>query len=186
MRAFNVKDSKGALVGDVTADGPAAKSGLQKGDIILEVNGSAIEDSNQLRNRISMMPVDSQAKLKVLRDGAVKNFEVTLGKLPTREERASNDRQNGDADVNGIQVEELTASAARELGLPPTTTGVVVSDVDPNSPAAENGLRPGDVIQEVNRQKVRTVAEFNRAVQKSGKNPLLLVNRGGNTRYVAV
>lgn len=186
MRAFNVKDSKGALVGDVTPDGPAAKSGLQKGDIILEVNGSAVEDSNQLRNRISMMPVDSQAKLKVLRDGAVKNVEVTLGKLPTREERASNDRQNGDADLNGIQVEELTASAARELGLPPTTAGVVVSDVDPNSPAAENGLRPGDVIQEVNRQKVRTVAEFNRAVQKSGKNPLLLVNRGGNTRYVAV
>ncbi|WP_321471782.1 DegQ family serine endoprotease [uncultured Paludibaculum sp.] len=186
MQAFNVKDSRGALVGDVTADGPAAKSGLQKGDIITEVNGAPIDDSNQLRNRISMMPVDSQAKLKVLRDGVEKSITVTLGALPTREERASNDKPGGDSNLNGIQVENLTANAARELGISPNTQGVVVSDVDPDSPAADSGLRPGDIIQEVNRQPVRNVADFNRAVQKSGKNPLLLVNRGGNTLYVAV
>lgn len=186
MDAFHVKDTKGALVGDVTNDGPAARSGLQKGDIITSVNGTAIEDSNQLRNRISMMPVNSVAKLRVLRNGTEQNIDVTLGTLPTQEQRASNNTQSGDSDLNGIQVQELTASAARELGISPTTSGVVVSDVDPNSPAADSGLRPGDVIQEVDRKPVKNVADFNRAVRSSGKNPLLLVNRGGNTLYVAV
>lgn len=185
-RAFNVKENRGALVGDVTPNGPAARAGLQKGDIITEVNGTPIEDSNQLRNKISMMPVNSVAKLKVLRNGTLKSLEVTLGTLPAREERSSNANAPDGNSLEGIRVEALTAGVARELGLPPTTSGVVVADLDPDSPAADSGLRPGDVIQEVNHQSIRTVADYNRAVQKSGKSPLLLVNRRGNTLYVAV
>jgi serine protease Do len=188
-KQFGEKEARGALVADVGAGSPAQKSGLERGDIILEVNGKPVADSNDLRMTISMMPPDSEANLKVLRNGSEKEIAVRLSTLPTEQAAAhSEDNSNGSASsaLAGVSVENLDADSAHELGLSPNTKGVVVTDVDPSSEAAEAGLRRGDVIQEVNRQPVNNTADFERAVRSSkDKKPLLLVDRNGSTIYLA-
>jgi serine protease Do len=184
--AFHVEASRGALVGDVSPNSPAQHAGIQKGDIILDVNGKPVTDANQLRMTISMMSPDTTVKLNVLRNGEQRPMSVQLAELPTRQDRASLDQGDQQNALAGVSVDNLTPDAARQLNLPPSTSGVVVTDVDPSSQAADSGLHPGDVIQEVNRKPVRNKAEFEAAVRNAGKNPLLLVDRGGNTLFVAV
>jgi len=188
-KQFGEKEARGALVADVSAGSPAQKSGLERGDIILEVNGKPVADSNDLRMTISMMPPDSEANLKVLRNSSEKEIAVRLSTLPAEEAAAhSEDNSNGSASsaLAGVSVENLDADSAHELGLSPNTKGVVVTKVDPSSEAAEAGLRRGDVIQEVNRQPVKNTADFERAVRSSkDKKPLLLVDRNGSTMYLA-
>jgi serine protease Do len=185
-KAFGEKDVSGALVGDVSADSPAQKAGLEKGDIILSVNGKAVGNSNDLRMTISMMAPDSSVQLKVLRSGGERDFTVKLGELPTTE--ASLERKGGDSSsaLSGVSVEDLDAQTSKELGLPASSRGVVVTNVRPDSPAAEAGLRRGDVIQEVNRKSVKNTSDFERAVAGSKEENLLLVNRHGSTMYLAV
>jgi len=187
-RQFGVKDSQGALVGEVEAGSPAQKAGLQNGDIILEVNGKSVYDANQLRNMISSMQPDSNVSLKVWRDGGARTLPVTLAELNPQEARNRGDRNNdGSADaLDGVSVENLTSQIARDLKLPAGTAGVVVSEVSPASAAASAGLKQGDVIQEVNRRPVKNVAEFEAAMRNSKEGTLLLVNRDGHTTYVGV
>ena len=184
--AFHTQASRGALVGDVSPDSPAQHAGIQKGDIILDVNGKPVADANQLRMTISMMPPDTTVKLNVLRSGQELPMSVQLAELPTRQDRASLDQGAQQDALAGVSVENLTPDDAGQLNLPANTTGVVVTDVDPASQAADSGLHRGDVIQEVNHKPVRNKAEFEAAVRNAGKNPLLLVDRGGNTLFVAV
>jgi len=169
-RQFGVKDSQGALVGEVVPDSPAQKAGLKTGDIILEVNDRAVYDANQLRNMISSMQPDSRVNLKVWRDGRQQTIAVTLGELNPEEATnrggASRDNGSGNA-LDGVSVENVTSQMARDLKLPAGTTGVVVSEVSPASDAAQAGLRRGDVIQEVNRRTVKNVAEYEAAVRNS-------------------
>ena len=189
-KEFGEKEARGALVADVSAGSPAQKSGLERGDIIVEVNGKPVADSNDLRMTISMMPPDSEAHLKVLRNGSEREIGVRLSTLPT-EEAAAHSEDNGNSSassaLSGVSVENLDAESAHDLGLSPNTKGVVVTSVDPSSEAAQAGLRRGDVIQEVNRQPVKNTAEFERAVRSSkDKRPLLLVNRNGSAMYLAI
>lgn len=191
-KQFGDKEARGALVADVSAASPAEKSGLQRGDIILDVNGKPVADSNDLRMTISMMAPDSDANLKVLRNGSDKDVSVKLSPMPAdlsarnNSGDSSEDNGNGSASsaLSGVSVENLDAQAANQLGLSPNTKGVVVTKVDPSSDAAEAGLRRGDVIQEVNRQPVRNTAEFERAMHSSNGTHLLLVNRNGSTMYL--
>ena len=186
-RAFHVDATHGgALVGDVSPDSPAQRAGIQKGDIILDVNGKPVNDANELRMTISMMAPGTSVKLNVLRNGEQRPMTVALAELPTKQENAGLNQQDSDNALAGVSVDNLTPDTARQLDLPPSTTGVVVTNVDPASQAADSGLHPGDVIQEVNRKPVRNRAEFQAAVHNAGKDPLLLVNRGGNTLFVAV
>lgn len=184
-KAMNLKDMKGVLVGDVSPNGPASRSGVQRGDVILEVNGKPMEDSRQLRNSISMMDPDSSVKLKLLRNGNPTDVSVKLGDLPSDKEQAKTEEGSSDKALNGVTVENLDAQTARQLGLPAATAGVAVTDIDPTSPLASTGLRRGDVIQEVNHQPVRNVSQFEEAMRKAGDHPLLLVNRQGSTLFLA-
>jgi serine protease Do len=188
-KQFGEKDARGALVADVSPSSPAQKNGVERGDIILEVNGKPVADSNELRMTISMMQPGSDANLKVLRNGSERDITVKLGTLPT-EQAAVNPEDNGNGSAKsalaGVSVENLDADTASELELSPNTKGVVVTNVDPSSEAAEAGLRRGDVIQEVNRQPVSNTAEFEHAIRSSkDSKPLLLVNRNGSTMYLA-
>ena len=187
-KQFGEKETRGALVADVSAGSPAEKSGLQRGDIILNVNGKPVTDSNDLRMTVSMMAPDSDANLKVFRNGSDKDITVKLDTMPAELGAKHSSDENGDgsssSSLSGVSVENLDAQAARDLGLSPNTKGVVVTKVDPSSEAADAGLRRGDVIQEVNRQPVRNTAEFERAMHGSNDKPLLLVNRNGSTMYL--
>jgi serine protease Do len=184
-KAMGQTELRGALVGDVKASSPAGKAGLQRGDIILEINGKQVADSRELRMNISMMKPDADVKLKILRDGKDTDLTVKLGELPTSEAKAKDEEGASQGALEGVSLENLDADTARQLGISPSTKGVVVTDISPSSPEADSGLRRGDVIQEVNHQPVRTVAELNEAVRKSGKNPLMLVNRQGSTLFIA-
>jgi serine protease Do len=184
-KAMSLKDMKGVLVGDVSPAGPAQKAGLQRGDVILQVNGKPMDDSRALRMTISMMNPDSTVNLKLLRNGNPVDMSVKLGELPTDEAQAKTEEGSSGKALQGVTVEDLTAQAARQLGLPASTSGVVVTDIDPSSALAAAGLRTGDVIQEVNHQPVKTVAQFEEAMRKAGSNPLLLVNRKGSTLFLA-
>jgi serine protease Do len=192
-KAFNAKDTSGALVGQVTADSPAARAELKRGDIIVAINGEPVNDANQLRMKIGMMAPNSTATLKVMRNGQAQNVSITLGEYPSKEERASLDNHGrnssgADKSLDGVSVENITPETAQDLKRPASTPGVVVSEVNPSSRAADAGLKPGDVIQQVNHQAVANVRDFSAAMGKSGKDDsvLLLVDRDGNTLFLAV
>jgi serine protease Do len=185
-RAFGLKDARGALVGDVTAGSPAARSGIAKGDIILELNGQPINDSRDLQLRIAQLAPGTTARLKIFRDGSEREVRVTLGELPAEQLRAS-EKSDRSGPLEGVEADELTPQMARQLGVPASMRGVVVVGVQPGSAAAEAGLQRGDVIQEVNRQPVTSVNEFERAVAQAGaKSVLLLVSRHGQSFYMTI
>ena len=190
-KAFNLKQSGGVLMGDVTAGTPAAQAGIERGDVILEVDGQKAEDSNQLKLRISQMSPGTSVKLRVLHDGSERTVTAKLAEMPANLGRGGSAEKSSDSGtssaLDGVSVEALDAQTLGQLKLPAATRGVVVTDVGEGSPAAQAGLRPGDVIQEVNRGRVSSVADFDRAVRNaSGGTTLLLVNRGGYTMYLAI
>ena len=188
-KALNLSKLEGALVSDVNAKGPAKDAGVLRGDVITAINGNTVDDSNELRNTISMMQPGQTVKLTINRNGSTKDIDVKLGELPLSKEEAASDSENGGSkeSMKGITVETLDSDTAQQLQLPEATKGVVVTGVDPSSPAADSGLRKGDVIQEVNHKPVKNAAEFEAAMSNAGNNgALLLVNRGGTTLFVAL
>ena len=184
-KAFGEKEAKGIVVGDVSPSSPAQDSGIQRGDIILELNGKPISDSNQLRMSISMMAPGTSVQLKTVRNGNERNLTVKLAEMPTETAKLNSQEEGGSKALDGVEVSNLNPEIAQQLGVPDNTKGVVVTSVDPASKMADSGLSRGDVIQEVNHQSVKNVSEFQNALQKSGDQPLLLVNRGGRTLYIA-
>jgi serine protease Do len=186
-KAFGLAEAQGALLGDVESDGPAAKSGLQKGDIVLDVDGQPIADTREFRLKIAMTKPGTTVKLTVFRSGSERNVDVALGAMPAKPSEKKIEEGSPSAALQGLSVDDLTPQIARQLGLPAKTQGVVVTSVEQGSAAQEADLRRGDVIEEVNRQPVHNVKEFSSAVSQLGKqNVLLLINRGGNTQYVVV
>jgi serine protease Do len=184
-KSFGLTDSHGALVGDVSADGPSAKGGLKRGDVITGLNGQKVEDANDLRLRISETAPNTPVQLSVVRDGQQKQINVTLGELNEKDATAPATEDSGST-LDGVHVEELTSDIAQQLQLPASVRGVVVDNVDQSSTAAEAGLTRGDVIQEVNHKPVTSVSEYEHAISSAKGPVLLLVNNGGVTRYVAI
>jgi len=185
-QAFGQKETEGALVGDVSPNSPAQQAGLQRGDIILDVNGKPVANSNDLRMTVSMMQPGTDVNLRVARNGAERDLTVHLGELPG--ETASLKPENGGShsSLSGVDVQNITPDTAQNLGIPSSTQGVVVTNVDPASHAADAGLQPGDVIQQVNRKPVKNTSEFEQALRGSNQENLLLVNRNGSTMFLAV
>jgi serine protease Do len=185
-KQFNVNQIGGALVGQVEPDTPAAKAGLRRGDVILSLNGQPVNSANDLRLRISQTAPGTTVKLGVSRDGKMQDFSVTLGELPEKVAQEGAGKESGPAGLQGVEVQGLTPDVAQQLQLPVGTKGVVVTSVDPSSPAASE-LNRGDVIQEVNHKPVASVQEYSQAIAAAGNQPvLLLVNRGGATQYVVI
>lgn len=184
-KQFGLSGPGGALVSEVSPDSPASKAGLKRGDVILKVNGDPVASANDLRLRISQTPPGTDVKLQISRDGKMQDVSVDLAEFPEKEANANPGQSNGGG-LQGINVQDLTPDLAQQLNLPAGVHGVVVSDVDPASPAAAD-LQRGDVIQEVNHKPISNVEQYNQAVSAAGSQPvLLLVNRGGVTQYVVV
>src|SRR5277367_2390611 len=188
-KAFNYNMSGGALIGDVSPNTPASKAGLQKGDVIVKLNGQAVSDYVDLRLRISQMAPGTSVKLDVWRDGKAQDYTVALGELPEKTETADNSGTESSGGLEGVEVDELTPEIAQQLNLSAGVHGVVVTAVDPSSPAAaaQPPIGRGDVIQEINHKPIRSVSDYRQAIAGAGSQPvLLLVNHGGVTGYSVV
>src|SRR5581483_2908429 len=124
---------QGALVADVEPNSPAQRSGVEKGDIILAVNGKAVTEVNQVRLSISMMAPGSAVDLKVFRNGADRDVRAELGEMPSKQERASLENNGSGGALDGVDVQDLTPETAGALHLPPQNRGVVVTRIDTDS-----------------------------------------------------
>jgi serine protease Do len=184
---LHTKSMEGSIVSDLSPDGPAAKAGLQKGDIITAVDGKKIADSRQLRLLIAQTKPGTTDQLTVVRNGQEMTIPVTLGTLPSSGEKTSTGGEATPGADRGITVEGLTPQIAQSLRLPASTEGVVVDQVDPEGPAADSGLQRGDVIQSVDQKPIHNPAELKAAFASAGAKPvLLLVNRQGRTFFTTV
>ena len=186
----------GALVGDVTPGSPAAKAGLKRGDIILGLNGEALNSYGDLTARIASTAPGTSVQLKVFRDGKTFEVPVTLGELPEKSGKSSFESsgngtgQSSSKAMEGVQVENVTPEIAQQLNLPASARGVVVDSVDQSSAAATAGLQRGDVIVEVNHKPVNNMADFRAALAGAGDQPVLLLVRPRSqsdvTEYILV
>ena len=182
---LKLKDEKGALVADVVKGGPADKAGVQRGDVIVSFEGKQLGESNELPFLVASMPVGQTVKVGVLRKGKKKELQVRIGEL--KEEEQGVQPAEEERPALGVTVQEITPELAGEYGLP-EKTGIIVAQVEDDSPAAEAGIRPGDIILEVDQVPMKTVKQFHTKIRsfKSGDTILFLVRREGGSLYVTL
>jgi serine protease Do len=186
---FGFKGTQGALVQDVETGQPAERAGVQAGDIFTEFQGQRVEDSSRLRNLVAQAPPGSTVRFKVWRDGAERELTATLSEMDPKTIAGAAGGRSGPTDsaLSGVSVDSLTSETARRLNLPPGARGVMVTDVNPDSGAADAGLQRGDMIEEVNRQPVASPGEFEAALKKAGKQSVLLrMRRGERASFIVV
>jgi serine protease Do len=173
----------------VLPDTPAAKAGLKKGDVILQLNGQPVNSANDLTLRISQSEPGSPAKLQISRDGRTQNVDVKLTELDEKADNAAgggNEEEGNSGGLEGVNVQALTPEIGEQLNLPSGTRGVLVTSVDPGSAAADAGVQRGMVIQEVNHKAVNSIGEYKQAIAAAHGTVLLLVNYSGVTSYIAI
>src|SRR5262245_20999186 len=184
-QSFGTKDTKGVLISDVIADSPAAKAGLQPGDILLEFDGKKMEAPADLQRAVGFTAPGATAKMKVMREKGERTVEVKVGEASDEREVASKPGQRAPSSL-GMEVRPVTPEVARQLNLR-AAEGVVVVRVDDESPAAAAGVQRGDVIREINRQRIRTIGDFEKVTKelKEGDRMTVLLQRGPMSLYVA-
>ena len=194
-KQFGLSSAQGVLIGDVIPDTPASRAGLRRGDIILKVNGEPMNDRTQLSLKISEMAPGTTVHLEIWRDNKSMDVTATLSDLAQQEAKEGDNGQGGEngssespsgSALAGVEVQNLTPDTASQLNLPSGTHGVVITQVDPTSVAAEAGLQRGMVIQEVNHKPVSNISQYEQALASSPGTVLLLVNNGGVTQYVTI
>ena len=183
-KSLGLKENKGALVSQVVPGSPADKAGIEQGDVIVSFDGRPIADSKDLPRIVASTPTGKTVTVKLLRDGKEIERQAKISEMEGESVAATETPEHPSL---GIAVQNLTPEIARKLGLQ-KSTGVVVTGVEPGSPAAEARIQVGDVIQSVNRQPVKSVADLAKIVEKAkdGENLLLLVQRDRQAMFVAV
>jgi serine protease Do len=197
-RSLGLEEPRGALVGSVVADGPAARAGIQQGDVILSFNGQRIEDSRDLTQRVGATRVGETSRVEVLRNGQRRTLNLRLQERPAEQTLAAAQAPNATPEPEerggvaqsslGVSTRPMTQEDRTRYSLSGNETGLVVTNVDPASDIAEKGVRTGDVILQAGGRTVRTVQELNTAVeaaQRAGRPLLLQVDGRAGRRFVA-
>src|SRR5687768_9023243 len=189
--SLSLPAARGAIITSVQPGGPAERAGIQRGDVVTSINNQPVVDHNSLRNQIAGLAPGSTANVTVVRNGREQNLQVALSELPDRQrpetEESSSGNGAGTNDRFGLSLQPLTAEMASRYGLEADDQGLVVTRVDPASSAATAGIRQGDLIQEVNRQPVRSIVGFTTAMRASGSRPaLILIKRRNNVIYLTL
>lgn len=201
-RSLGLEEPRGALIATLVPDGPAARAGLQQGDVILSYDGNRIEDSRDLTQRVGATPIGRTARVEVLRNGQRRTLNLRLAERPSEQTLASNNAPAtpettppatpgtpGVAQSSlGLSVRPLTQADRTRFELGANQSGVVVTSVDPNSDAAQKGVQPGDVILQAGGRAVSSPAELATAVQAAERanRPLLLqVDGRAGRRFIA-
>ncbi len=195
--AMGLEGNGGVLISNVGKNTPAGRGGIRQGDVVITFNGRKVKNSNQLRNAVAAVKPGTVVPVELNREGKEMRVSVTIDEQPedmqaaiggmTRPEGPGRERGEAPEAELGVSLRPLTPEIAAQLGYE-GLSGVVVVEVEPDSPAAEANLRPRALIREVNRRPVPDIATFRRAYAgvPSGKHVLLLVQFGDFTRYVAV
>jgi serine protease Do len=183
-KSFSLEEPKGALVAEVMEDTPAARSGFERGDVIIEFDGKDIDTPSELQRIVAGTEPDKRVKVKVIRDGKSKTLTVKVG---TMSDELGETSQAITTDL-GLTVQTLTPELAEQFDWPRDEKGVLITNVDFGSAGADAGLRRGDLIKEINRQPVDSASDYERLVAeaKKGGSLLFFVKRGTRTFYVTV
>jgi serine protease Do len=187
-QAMGLKGTKGILVSDIVDKGPGSKAGLRSGDVVLKLNGQDVDSTGQFRNAVAAAGSGATVKLDVLRDGKPMTVEAKLGELPEEQSKVARGDNGGQPGLlDGLALEDLNPMLRQKLDVPPSIkSGVVVTEIAPGSSGANSGLRPGDLIIEVNKTPVTDVGSFKQAYTKAKDRALLRVVRGGMTMFLVV
>ncbi|HEX5539596.1 MAG TPA: PDZ domain-containing protein, partial [Methylophilaceae bacterium] len=183
--SFGMKEATGALVASVEKGSPAEKGGLQVGDVITKFDGKPINTSSDLPRVVAATAPGKNTPVTVLRKGTSRTLNIALGEMPTEQDQAavgSPSAPKAEANRIGLTLQELTPAQKKQLG----KNGLLVMDAQ--GPAAQAGIRRGDVILGMNNSSVQSLDQFNKqiAAAANGKTVALLVQRGDNTLYVPV
>jgi serine protease Do len=175
---LGLKDAKGAVVSDVTEKSPALAAGLKSGDTILKINGEDVKDARDLARKVAKIKPESAVPMDIIRDGKEMQLSVKIGVMPTDDKMASAAGEKSGADLKTLGLKVVPAEDG---------AGVRVTEVAPDSAAAERGLRPGDVILEVAGAEVHNPADVRDAIKESGKKRvLMLVKTNDGQRFIAL
>jgi serine protease Do len=187
--SFGLDRARGGLVSQVMPDSPAARSGLRLGDVILSVNGKAVEQSRDLPPLIAALKEGERAELVIWRDKKEHTIAVTIASQPSDDAAAKSAPGLDEKGMYGVALAPLTPPARAAFDIPRQVEGVLIARVVAGSPAAENGLAAGDVIQRIGNEKVRdpsAAIKLLDAAKRDGKAVLVLVSRKGETRFVVL
>ena len=181
---LHLKSENGALVADVTEGGPADKAGIKRGDVILSFDGKEIKEMRDLPYMVASTPIGKSVTVDVVRKGQTKTFQVKIGEM--KEEKETQAVSKAEPDL-GMTVQEITPELAKNFGIS-ETAGLVVVQVEGNSPAAEAGIMPGDVILELDQVPVKSLEQFKQKIKeyKAGETILFLIKRRGATLYLTL
>ena len=185
-QSFGLPKPEGALVASADKEGPASKAGIERGDIVLSFNGHPVNDEHELPALVAQTPINQKVPVEVMRNGKKMTLEVTIGER--KEPQVATAKAEEPGGNWGMQVGDITPEIAQQFHLE-TNKGVVIRKVSPDSPAAEAALQPGDVVLEVDHDKVGSVADFvakAKDAQAKKKSALLLVQRQGATLYTVI
>ncbi|HYY94220.1 MAG TPA: DegQ family serine endoprotease [Pyrinomonadaceae bacterium] len=191
-QSLGLKEARGIIVSGVQKGSAAEKAGLKQGDVITAINGNAVNDANELRNLVAATQPGSDVTLTIVRDGREQQLKATLGELNENGSGPEGQGEQGGGQSEGgklgLSVAPLTPELASRLHLPEDKQGLVVTAVDPSGPGADAGLQQGDLIEQANRQPLKSVEDLRAAIQNAGDRPvLLLVTRpGAGTLFVTV
>jgi serine protease Do len=185
-KSLGLPKAEGAIVSMVEHDSPAERAGLHAGDVIVEYNGKAVSDGEQLTAMVVSTPAGTTVPITFYRNGQRQTATVTVEELALDESERQGQAGHGTAPGFGVSLGDLTPDVARQLRLPAGADGALVEEVEPFTPAAQAGLRRGDVIREVNRQAVHSASDASRLLGqvKSGEAAFLLLSRQGNQVFV--
>ena len=185
-RSMKLAARKGALISDVVPGSPAEKGGLKQGDVIIAFNGKEIIKSQDLAGSVAATPVDKEVPVRISRDGKDLSLTIKTGTLPSGDVANLTDKESSNTKW-GLALRDLDPATARRSGIK-AGQGVAVVGVEPGSPADQASLREGDIIREINRVQVRTVAELKKEIEKTTPSTpaLLLVERSGGSLYIVL
>ncbi len=186
--SFGLKQAGGILISEVQKDSPASKAGIKQGDVIIRLNEIVLKNVSDLRNRIALISPESEVTLHIIRRGEDKNIKVVIGEQPSDFGKGAGSIKGKDSlEDFGLILQDLTRELADKLGYE-ENSGVIVSDVQPGSSAAAEGLKPGYLIEEINRNKIGSLQELHAVLKQTpgAKRILLRIRAGDYSRYVVL
>jgi serine protease Do len=186
-KVLNLKDAKGVIIGDVVKDSPADKAKLKSSDVVIELNGEKVANTDELRNRIAAITPGTKVDLTVIRDEKKMNITVKLGELPDDIDQLAATTEKSKSNI-GITVSSITPQIASQFDIDENEPGVIITRVDQGSVAERANLRVGNIIKKINKDEIKSVKDYNRAMEKlePGDPVLMLIwNPNSGTYFVS-